>query len=112
LCMVWFGGRAACSRDPLLCVLALLRQRPGSLDRMKRISGMTVWSATDFTQQSEVTDAASELCFRIALQSCASDLFYAIFSTARAHTRTLAGVYQLPKDAAVELEMITAIHPV
>jgi enamine deaminase RidA (YjgF/YER057c/UK114 family) len=78
--------------------LAILRQQLGSLDRIKKILRITVYvqSAADFTQQSEVADGASEV-------------LYSIFSSAGAHTRTSVGVYQLPKNATVELDMIVAV---
>ncbi|MDB5763861.1 MAG: endoribonuclease [Herminiimonas sp.] len=78
--------------------LALLRQSLGSLDRVKKILRMTVYvqSASDFTQQSEVADGASEL-------------LYSIFSSAGQHTRTSVGVFQLPKNASVEIDMIVAV---
>lgn len=77
--------------------LALLRQTLGSLDRVKRILRMTVYvqSAQDFTQHSEVADAASEV-------------LYAVLGAAGVHTRTSVGVFQLPKNASVELDLIAA----
>lgn len=78
--------------------LAILRQSLGSLSRIKKILRITVYmqSAADFTQQSEVADGASEI-------------LYSIFASAGVHTRTSVGVYQLPKNAAVELDMIVAV---
>ncbi|MEO5738782.1 MAG: RidA family protein, partial [Variovorax sp.] len=52
-------------------------------------------STPDFAQQSEVADAASELLHRV-------------FGEAGMHTRTSVGVYSLPKNATVELDMIVA----
>jgi enamine deaminase RidA (YjgF/YER057c/UK114 family) len=80
--------------------LAILRQSLGNLDRIKKILRITVYvqCAPDFTQQSEVADGASEV-------------LYSIFSTAGVHTRTSVGVYQLPKNASVEIDMIVAINP-
>lgn len=77
--------------------LALLRQSLGSLDRVKQILRMTVYvqSAQDFTQQSEVADAASEV-------------LHAVLGQAGVHTRTSVGVFQLPKNASVELDLIAA----
>jgi len=79
--------------------LALLRQTIGNLDRVKRILRMTVYvqSAQDFTQQSEVADAASEV-------------LYAVLGAAGVHTRTSVGVFQLPKNASVELDLIAAVE--
>lgn len=79
--------------------LALLQQALGSLDQVERILRISVFvqSALDFTQQSEVADGASEI-------------LYAVLGEAGSHTRTSVGVYQLPKNAAVELDLIAAIH--
>ncbi|MEO7885536.1 MAG: RidA family protein [Polaromonas sp.] len=78
--------------------LALLRQSLGSLDRVKQVLRITVFvqSAQDFTQQSEVADAAS-------------DVLYAVLGPAGAHTRTSVGVVQLPKSASVEIDLIAAV---
>ena len=75
--------------------LLLLQAQLGSLDRIARVLrvGVYVQSAATFTQQSEVADAASAL-----LKSVLGD--------EGAHTRTSVGVYQLPKDATVEVEMV------
>ncbi|HEX7646622.1 MAG TPA: RidA family protein [Noviherbaspirillum sp.] len=86
-----------------ICVmraLALLRQSLGSLERIRKVLRITVYvqSAQDFTQQSEVADGASEV-------------LYAILGQAGVHTRTSVGVYQLPKNAAVELDMVVAVDP-
>ncbi len=90
------SGRQA-ARICALRALAILRQSLGDLNRVKKILKLNVYvqSAQDFTQQSEVADAASEI-------------LYSIFSPAGGHTRTSVGVYQLPKNAAVELDMIVA----
>ncbi len=78
--------------------LALLRQSLGSLERVKHILRITVYvqPTQDFTQQSEVADAASEV-------------LYAVLGPAGIHTRTSVGVFQLPKNASVELDLIAAI---
>ena len=78
--------------------LALLRQVLGSLGRVKSILRVTVYvqSAETFTQQSEVADGASEVLF-------------AILGQAGAHTRTSVGVYQLPKNATVEIDLIASV---
>lgn len=78
--------------------LALLRQELGSLGRVQRILRITVFvqCAQDFTQQSEVADGASEV-------------LYAVLGDAGVHTRTSVGVYQLPKNAAVEIDLIAAV---
>ena len=78
--------------------LALLRQSLGSLDRVDKILRISVYvqSAENFTQQSEVADGASAV-------------LYAVLGAAGVHTRTSVGVYQLPKNAAVEIDLIAAV---
>jgi len=79
--------------------LGLLKQALGSLDQVRAIPRITVYvrSAEDFDQQSEVANGAS-------------DLLHEILGAAGAHTRTSVGVMQLPKSAAVEVEMIAVAH--
>ena len=80
--------------------LAVMAQALGSLDAIAQVLRVTVYtqSASDFTQQSEVADAASEL-------------LVAVLGPQGVHTRTSVGVYQLPKNAAVELDLIAAVAP-
>lgn len=80
--------------------LALLTQKLGSLDAIAQVLRMTVYvqSNHDFTQQSEVSDSASEV-------------LYAVLGEAGVHTRTSVGVAQLPKNASVELDLIVATTP-
>ena len=75
--------------------LGLLKQALGSLDQVKAILKINVYvrSADDFDQQSEVANGAS-------------DLLNEILGAAGSHTRTSVGVLQLPKGAAVEVDMI------
>ncbi|MCF5666135.1 MULTISPECIES: RidA family protein [Pseudomonas fluorescens group] len=79
--------------------LGLLKQALGSLDAIKAIPRITVYvrSAEDFDQQSEVANGAS-------------DLLHEILGEAGVHTRTSVGVMQLPKSAAVEIDMIAVAH--
>ena len=86
-----------------ICVmraLTLLRNHLGDLERIDKILKLNVFvqSAHDFTQQSEVADGAS-------------DVLYDIFGEAGVHTRTSVGVYQLPKNASVELDLRVAVKP-
>jgi len=92
------GCRAA--RICTMRALALLRQRPGGLARVRRVLRMTVYtqSAPDFVRQSEVADAAS-------------DLLHAILGDAGVHARTSVGAFTLPKNAAVELDLLVAVEP-
>ena len=77
--------------------LALLQRELGSLDQVRQVLRVTVFtqSAADFTQQSEVADAASEL-------------LPTVLGEAGKHTRTSVGVYQLPKNASVEIDLVAA----
>jgi enamine deaminase RidA (YjgF/YER057c/UK114 family) len=78
--------------------LALLQRHLGSLDAVKQVLRITVYvqCTADFTQHSEVADAAS-------------DLLLFVLGDAGAHARTSVGVYQLPKNATVELDLIAAV---
>ncbi|PHN27176.1 RidA family protein [Pseudomonas sp. ICMP 561] len=78
--------------------LALLQRSARSLDGIKRLLRMNLYvqCAQDFTQQSEVADAASEVLFFV-------------LGDVGAHTRTSVGVYQLPKNATVELDLIAVV---
>jgi enamine deaminase RidA (YjgF/YER057c/UK114 family) len=82
-----------------LRALAILRQALGSLDAVEKVLRVTVYvqAAADFTQHSEVADAAS-------------DALHRVFGEAGAHTRTSVGVYSLPKNASVELDMVVAVR--
>jgi enamine deaminase RidA (YjgF/YER057c/UK114 family) len=82
----------------ILRALAAVRQTAGSLDRVAKLLRMTVYvqSADDFERHSEVADAAS-------------DILYALFGEIGRHTRTSVGVYKLPKNAAVEIDLIVAL---
>jgi enamine deaminase RidA (YjgF/YER057c/UK114 family) len=78
--------------------LALLQRTVGSLDAIAAILRITVYvrSAPTFTQQSEVADGASDvLCRVLGLRGV--------------HTRTSVGVLQLPKGAAVELDLVARV---
>ncbi|TDV62586.1 RidA family protein [Pseudomonas sp. LP_7_YM] len=75
--------------------LALLQEQAGSLDKIKAIVRMTVFvqSADSFVDQSEVANSASHILHRV-------------LGDAGIHTRTSVGVYQLPKNAPVEIDLI------
>lgn len=78
--------------------LALLRQAVGDLGRVSKVLRISVFiqCTDDFTQQSEVADGASEV-------------LYEVLGAAGVHTRTSVGVYQLPKNATVELDLIATV---
>jgi enamine deaminase RidA (YjgF/YER057c/UK114 family) len=79
--------------------LALVAKSAGSLDDIAQVLrvGVFVRSASGFTQQSEVANGASDLLVRV-------------LGSAGQHTRTSVGVTQLPKGAAVEVEMSVALR--
>jgi len=81
----------------ILQALACLKQALGSLDRVERILKVTgyVASAPGFNDQPKVLDAAS-------------DLLVDAFGEAGRHARAAVGVAELPRDAAVEIEMVVA----
>jgi enamine deaminase RidA (YjgF/YER057c/UK114 family) len=83
-----------------LRALALLQRSLGSLDQVDRILrlGVYVQCAADFTQHSEVADGASDLLCQV------------LGDAVGAHARTSVGVYQLPKNATVELELSAAVR--
>jgi enamine deaminase RidA (YjgF/YER057c/UK114 family) len=85
------------ARVCILQALACLKQALGSLDRIERILKVTgyVASASGFNDQPKVLDAAS-------------DLLVEIFGEAARHARAAVGVAELPRDAAVEIEMVVA----
>ncbi|TDF23559.1 RidA family protein [Delftia tsuruhatensis] len=78
--------------------LAFVQRAAGSLDAVRAVARITVYvrSAPDFTQQSEVADGASDLIARV-------------LGPVGVHTRTSVGVLQLPKGAAVELDLIARV---
>jgi enamine deaminase RidA (YjgF/YER057c/UK114 family) len=85
------------ARVCVLQALACLKQALGSLDRIERILKVTgyVASAAGFNDQPKVLDAAS-------------DLLVEIFGEPGRHARAAVGVAELPRDAAVEIEMVVA----
>lgn len=82
-----------------LRALAFLQRTAGSLDAIAAILRITVYvrSAPTFTQQSEVADGAS-------------DVLCHVLGALGVHTRTSVGVLQLPKGAAVELDVVAKIQ--
>jgi enamine deaminase RidA (YjgF/YER057c/UK114 family) len=85
-----------------LCVLfalAALRDQAGGLDAIERIVKLTgfVASAPGFNGQPKVIDAASKLLVEI-------------FGEAGRHARSAVGVAELPRGAAVEIEMVVALR--
>jgi enamine deaminase RidA (YjgF/YER057c/UK114 family) len=92
-------GRRAARIAAENCV-ANLRLAAGSLDGVRRILRLTgyVNATPDFTQHPEVMDGASEL-------------LVALFGESGTHARTAVGVASLPRNAAVEVELIAQLAP-
>jgi enamine deaminase RidA (YjgF/YER057c/UK114 family) len=90
------GRRAA--RVCIVRALAAVRQSGGTLDRVRRVLRMNVHvqSAPNFTEHSEVADAAS-------------DIVNELLGADGGHTRTTTGAYQLPRNAAVEIDLLVAL---
>lgn len=87
------------ARICILQGLASLKAELGTLDRVERILKVNgyVASAPGFNAQPTVIDAASELLVRV-------------FGEAGRHARAAIGVTELPRNAAVEIDMIVAIR--
>ncbi|WP_143485453.1 RidA family protein, partial [Pseudomonas aeruginosa] len=93
--------------DPLqaarLCAarcLQALEEALGGLQRVERLLKVTgyVASAAGFVQQPAVIDAASEY-------------FDEVLGARGGHARAAVGVAELPRGAAVEVELIAAVRP-
>ena len=82
----------------ILNALAIAKQELGSLDRIVRVVKVVghVASAEGFTDQPQVLNGAS-------------DLLVAVFGDAGRHARVATGAAELPRRAAVEIEVILAV---
>ncbi|MBP7565114.1 MAG: RidA family protein [Burkholderiaceae bacterium] len=89
----------AAARVCAMRTLGLTLQALGSLEHVARVLKINVYvqCAPDFTQISEVADAASEV-------------LHTVLGEAGIHARTSIGVYQLPKDAPVEIDLVAVIE--
>lgn len=93
-------GAQEAARMCTLFALANVKHRLGSLDAIEQIIKLTgfVASAPGFTGQPKVIDAASKLLVDV-------------FGENGRHARSAVGVAELPRGAAVEIEMIVAVRP-
>ena len=82
----------------ILNALAIAKQELGTLDRITRVVKVVghVASADGFAEQPQVLNGAS-------------DLLVAIFGDAGRHARVATGAAELPRGAAVEIEVILAV---
>ncbi len=80
--------------------LDALRAHLGDLGRIRKVTKMTVFaqSAPDFHQLSEVSAGASET-------------LHAVLAPFGEHARTTVGVFALPRNAGLELDMTVAVEP-
>jgi enamine deaminase RidA (YjgF/YER057c/UK114 family) len=92
------GAREAARLSAMQC-LAALDAALGGLDKVERLLKVNAYVAVapGFTQISAVTDGASE-CFAQVLGERGQ------------HARTSLGVAELPRGAAVEVEIIAAVR--
>ena len=89
---------AEASKLSLLNALAIAKQELGTLDRITRVVKVVghVASAEGFVQQPQVLNGAS-------------DLLVAIFGEAGRHARVAVGAAELPRGAAVEIDVIFSV---
>ena len=82
----------------IINVLAQLKAELGTLDKVRRIVRISgfVNSSQDFTDQSKVINAASDLLFEI-------------FGENGKHSRIAVGVASLPLNSTVEIDLIAEI---
>src|SRR5258708_3568771 len=93
------AGREA-ARLAAMNAVALVRQRLGSLDRVKRIVrlGVSVATEGDVREQPKVADGAS-------------DFLQDVFGPDKNPTRLVYGVASLPLGTPVEVELIFEVQP-
>jgi enamine deaminase RidA (YjgF/YER057c/UK114 family) len=91
---------AASARLCMLNILALVRDRLGSLDAVRQVVQLTgfVRSAPGFAQQGKVLNGAS-------------DLLVELFGERGRHTRAALGTTDLPMGAVVEITAIVRVFP-
>jgi enamine deaminase RidA (YjgF/YER057c/UK114 family) len=80
--------------------LAVLKAELGSLNKVRRIIKVTgmVNATPDFTEQPEVINGFS-------------DLMVAVFGENGKHARAAVGMGSLPRNIAVEVEMVVEVYP-
>lgn len=90
----------AAARQCVMNALATVQRLPGGIDQLTGVArvGVFVNSDVDFVEQPKVADAASELLLQM-------------FGQAVEHVRTAVGVNVLPRDAAVEVDVLFEAAP-
>lgn len=86
------------ARTCALNCLSVVRSAMGSLDRVEQVIKVVVFvnSASGFTNQPEVANGAS-------------DIFQQVFGESGRHARSAVGVSELPRDTAVEVEIVVRV---
>ena len=92
------GKKAA--RAAVINCISVLRNELGDLEKVKRIVRVTgyISSADGFTGQATVLNGAS-------------DLLYDVFGEKGIHSRVAVGVFVLPMNSPVEVELIAEVSP-
>jgi enamine deaminase RidA (YjgF/YER057c/UK114 family) len=92
-------AREAAKVSVLRCFKALA-DHLGDLGRIRRVTKMTVYvqAAEGFHQLSEVSNGASEV-------------LNAVLAPDGAHARTTVGVFSIPRNGVLELDMTVAVDP-
>ncbi|MGQ9607817.1 MAG: RidA family protein [bacterium] len=87
------------ARNTALCLISTLKNFLGDLDKVLRIVKLTgfVNCSEDFKDQPKVVNGAS-------------DLFVEIFGESGKHSRSAVGMYQLPNNIPVEIELIAEVR--
>lgn len=87
------------ARNTALCLISTLKNFLGDLDKVVRIVKLTgfVNCSEDFKDQPKVVNGAS-------------DLFVEIFGESGKHSRSAVGMYQLPNNIPVEIELIAEVR--
>lgn len=86
------------ARNTALCLISTLKNFLGDLDKVVRIVKLTgfVNCSEDFKDHPKVVNGAS-------------DLFVEIFGEKGKHSRSAVGMYQLPNNIPVEIELIAEV---
>jgi len=87
------------AKGTALCLISTIKNTIGDLDKVKRIVKLVgfVNCSGDFTDQPKVINGAS-------------DLFVEVFGDRGKHARAAVGMYQLPGNIPVEIEIVVEVE--
>jgi len=87
------------AKNTALCLISTIKNTIGDLDKVKRIVKLVgfVNTTEDFVDQPKVINGAS-------------DLFVKVFGDRGKHARAAVGMYQLPGNIPVEIEIIVEVE--